>query len=257
MPGISLPNTTPVPNEIINGWVKKLKGSELKVLIIVVRKTLGWILDPETGMRKEEDWITSAQLKEETGLAGERLSMAINDLSGKHKLIQIRDKDGNLLDTAEKRRLAGRQGLKLYYRLNLVTLKETSTYFGKRTRPSSENELDPSSENEYNKINYSVNQLLQNIYVRFQEKINAKSLLTDGSKEKIKTRLKTFNEEQLKVAIDNFSTDDWYMKNCGWRGIAWFFHSDDRIDKFINLKPRTKNTENKDYKGGEYGKYVS
>jgi integrase len=54
MGGFQLPNTTPVPNEIINGWMQKLKGSELKVLLLVVRKTLGWIADPQTGMRESE-----------------------------------------------------------------------------------------------------------------------------------------------------------------------------------------------------------
>lgn len=146
---INLPNTTPVPNEIINGWVKKLKGSELKVLIIVTRKTLGWIVDPETGMRKEEDWISYSQLGEATGLASEALSKAIDNLCGKYELIQIRDENGNPMDTKDKRRLAGKRRLKLFYRLNLATLKETSHYFEKQSSDNeAENRSSSASENE-------------------------------------------------------------------------------------------------------------
>ncbi len=127
--GFQVPNTTPVPNEIINGWAMKLKGSELKVLLLVVRKTLGWIADPKTGMRKEEDWISYSQLKRLTGLSSQPLSSAIDSLCSKYRLIEIRDKDGNALDTAKKRMVAGRRRLSFFYRLNLKTLSQTSHYF--------------------------------------------------------------------------------------------------------------------------------
>lgn len=128
---IQLPNTTPIPNEIINGWAMKISGSELKVLLVVVRKTLGWIADPKTGLRKEEDWITHKQLKKLTGLSSPTLSNSIDNLTSKYKLIQIRDKEGNLLDSKDKRRTTGRRRLKLYYRLNLNTLTKTNHYLKK------------------------------------------------------------------------------------------------------------------------------
>ena len=40
----------------------------------------------------------------------------------------------------------------------------------------------------------------------------------------------------------NFSQEDWWMENNSHRGLAWFFHSDDRIDQFINLKVNIKKT---------------
>ena len=129
MSGFQVPNTTPVPNEIINGWAMKLKGSELKVLLLVVRKTLGWVVNSKTGMRKEEDWISYSQLKKTTGLSSQPLSAAIDALCGKYKLIEIRDKNGNQLNTAKKRMVAGRRRLSFFYRLNLNTLTKTSHYF--------------------------------------------------------------------------------------------------------------------------------
>ncbi len=132
MSGFELPNTTPVPNEIINGWMQKLKGSELKVLLLVVRKTLGWIIDPQTGMRKEEDWLSYKQLNHYTGLHSEALSSAIDALV-KYELIQVRNEKGEELDSKEKRRAFGRRRLSLFYRLNLNTLKQTSHYFADTT----------------------------------------------------------------------------------------------------------------------------
>lgn len=77
---------------------------------------------------------------------------------------------------------------------------------------------------------------INNIYLVYKEKINSGSLLTRKAKDKLKARLKTFKEDQLLKAIDNFSQADWWMENNAHRGVAWFFHSDDRIDQFLNLK---------------------
>lgn len=72
----------------------------------------------------------------------------------------------------------------------------------------------------------------------FNKAINPKSQLTSGAKAKIESRLKTFSVSDLKLAIDHFSDDRWCMDNNKHQGMAWFFHSDDRIDKYINLTPR-------------------
>lgn len=76
---------------------------------------------------------------------------------------------------------------------------------------------------------------MKKIYIRYSEKINKNSRLTEEAKRKIKTRLRIFNEGELLQAIDNFSGDKWWMEHNAHRGIAWFFHSDDRIDQFLNL----------------------
>lgn len=55
-----IPNTTQVPNVILDEWMPKLKDIELRVLLVVVRQTLGWLENAETGTRKEKDWIRTA-----------------------------------------------------------------------------------------------------------------------------------------------------------------------------------------------------
>ena len=149
---IEYPNTFPFPNEIINGWNTKLKGSELKVLLLIVRKTLGWIVDPETGMRKEEDYISYKQLRELTGLSTQPLSDAIDSLV-KYKLIQVRNKKGKLLSSKEERRQAGRRKDVFIYRLNLTTLKTKTHCF--------ENQSNTTLKIKDNKINSLQNKLLQ------------------------------------------------------------------------------------------------
>ena len=80
------------------------------------------------------------------------------------------------------------------------------------------------------------------VYEFYKSNINNRSLLTDSAKLKIKTRLKKFKVIDLNKAISNFSQEDWWMENNSHRGLAWFFHSDDRIDQFINLKVNIKKT---------------
>ena len=53
----NIPNTTQTPNIIFNGLMKEMSDTELRVVLIVTRATLGWVLDREKGMRKDEDWI--------------------------------------------------------------------------------------------------------------------------------------------------------------------------------------------------------
>ena len=81
---------------------------------------------------------------------------------------------------------------------------------------------------------------INNIYIRYKEKINSGSRLTESSRKKIISRLKTFSELELLKAIDNFAGDNWWMENNAHRGVAWFFNSDDRIDQFLNLKGKSQ-----------------
>ncbi len=93
----------------------KMKDTELRIVLIVTRKTLGWIADPETGMRKEEDWISRSQLIRLTGKKGRSITDAINNCI-KQEWIEARDENGELLDTPRKRERIGRGG-KIFYRL--------------------------------------------------------------------------------------------------------------------------------------------
>lgn len=126
------PNSTQIPHIIIRDWMPLLKDVELRVLLVVADQTLGWIEDPETGRRKERDWISRWQLEKKTGKGHTAVSKAIEVLNGKIGIIQAIAEDGTILDTPEKR---SKHGSKIYYRLTLK--KPPQTLFGDRTPPQS------------------------------------------------------------------------------------------------------------------------
>lgn len=127
----SVSNTTPVPNVVFDEYLKDLKLAELKVLLVVIRQTLGWADKNSTLGRKERDWISSSQLSKKTGSSKRAITTATEELN-KKSLIEIQDEHRNILDTPEKRK--GKQ--RLYYRL-LPTLKTTvENCVGKSVHPA-------------------------------------------------------------------------------------------------------------------------
>jgi len=73
------------------------------------------------------------------------------------------------------------------------------------------------------------------IYDHYKNNIKATSRLTNGGIKKIKQRLISYSESELRIAIENFSKNSWWMQNNSGRGVEWFFKSDARIDMFLNL----------------------
>lgn len=84
------------------------------------------------------------------------------------------------------------------------------------------------------KINDAINKIVNEYNIKIQKKAK----LTDKAKVKLICRLSEFRFLEILKAIDNFSNDNWWMTNNAHRGMAWFFHTEDRIEQFINLKPR-------------------
>lgn len=104
-------NTTPVPNVVFDAHLKELKLAELKVLLIIIRQTIGWEDKRTRSERKELDWISNSQLAMKTGCSLRAINEAIQALVQK-KLIDVLSYEREILDTPEKRR--GQQ--KLFYR---------------------------------------------------------------------------------------------------------------------------------------------
>jgi|WetSurMetagenome_2_1015567.scaffolds.fasta_scaffold1039131_1 hypothetical protein len=105
-------NTTPVPNAVFDKHLKELKLAELKVLLIIIRQTLGWEDKRTKSERKELDWISNNQLALKTGSSKRAINDAIQVLTKKN-LIDVLSQSGDLLDSPDKRK--GQQ--KLFYRL--------------------------------------------------------------------------------------------------------------------------------------------
>ena len=111
-----LPNTTQIPNVILDDWLPRLTDIEFRILLVIVRQTLGWVMDDDSGRRKERDWISTSQLEQKTGRKHSQISLGLKGLIEERQLIEANDKDGNILDTGEKRRNNRGQ---IFYRLTL------------------------------------------------------------------------------------------------------------------------------------------
>ena len=103
--------TTPVPNVFFDVLLKQLKGAEVKVLLIIIRQTLGWADATSKLGRKERDWISGSQLEEKTGVSRRAISLAIGALV-KREIIEVSDGLNALNESTERRGKA-----RLYFRL--------------------------------------------------------------------------------------------------------------------------------------------
>jgi len=93
--------STQVPNKVFDIYLKKLSAKELKVLLIVIRQTLGWV--DSNGQRKRRDWMSQKFLANKTGLSPKSVSQAINELV-QNKLIRATSQVGESLSTVNARK---------------------------------------------------------------------------------------------------------------------------------------------------------
>ncbi|KAA3621014.1 MAG: hypothetical protein DWQ02_28440 [Bacteroidetes bacterium] len=93
---------TQIPNIVFDQYLPSLKESELKILLIIIRQTYGW-LNPRTGYRKRRDRITLSQFVQKTGLSRRIVSNALQSLIQKN-LISITDYQGNPLLNSDSRK---------------------------------------------------------------------------------------------------------------------------------------------------------
>jgi len=100
---------TYVPNEIFDQYLPYLNKAELKVLMVVLRQTLGWI-DPKTKNRKLKDWITLSFFVRKTRLSRKSVSLAIRELIEKELIVVLDNRERELRKSKDRR---GKK--KLYY----------------------------------------------------------------------------------------------------------------------------------------------
>jgi len=111
-------STTPVPNVIFDVHLRNLNSSELKILLVVTRQTLGWVDRCGAFGRKEKDWISGSQLKAKTGCSERSITSALDSLVWK-KLINVYDDKGHILPFPKDRQGKNR----LYFGLAPILLK--------------------------------------------------------------------------------------------------------------------------------------
>lgn len=126
-----VPNTTPIPNILLDVWMDRLSDVEFRVVMTIARQTMGWIEDKETGRRKERDWISQSQLVEKTGRSRRQISAATKVLVDELGIVQALNEKGKILDAKKRQRNFG----KVFYRLDLKL--PIPTLFDKKTLKNS------------------------------------------------------------------------------------------------------------------------
>tara|TARA_R110002051_G_scaffold2660_1_gene14279 strand:+ start:24833 stop:25330 length:498 start_codon:yes stop_codon:yes gene_type:complete len=109
--------TTQTPNIIFDTYLTQLNFSELKLLLLIIRQTFGWV--NKKGNRKKRDRLSYSQIHTKTGLSRRVISQTVQSLILK-QLIQVTDFHGNLLHYPEKRK--GK--VCIYYAPLLITYAE-------------------------------------------------------------------------------------------------------------------------------------
>lgn len=110
-------NTTSVPNYLFDFLLPQLSIAEVKVLMVIIRQTIGWKDEKSTDGRKYRDWISSSQLQSKTGCSRRAISTAINHLVQKG-IIVVSGTDRNVLLQPEERKGKSR----LYFQLKNTCL---------------------------------------------------------------------------------------------------------------------------------------
>ena len=113
--------TTYIPNILFDELLSSLTGSELKILLVILRKTNGWI-DAKTGKRKERAQISYRQFQNKTGISKRSVIRAVNSLIVRN-FVTATDFRGNVLTGENK------QGNWCIFYTSLIELvtKETIT----------------------------------------------------------------------------------------------------------------------------------
>lgn len=108
--------STQVPNNVFDTLLKTLSEKELKVLLVILRQTLGWV--DRNGNRKRRDWISQKYFRNKTGLSGKAVSQAIELLVNRNLIIAT-NTQSKILKTSSSRR--GQD--KIYYEASPLILK--------------------------------------------------------------------------------------------------------------------------------------
>lgn len=93
---------TQVPNEILDIHLKDLSLPELRVLLVVLRQTVGYVWRTSK-QRKYRDWISRSLFIKKASVSAKSVSVAVAGLINKGLLVAT-DTKGNILEAPEMRK---------------------------------------------------------------------------------------------------------------------------------------------------------
>ena len=228
---------------MLEGYWCMLSGSEQKVLDFILRQTVGF--------GNDSDRISLTQFQngngknnKGTGLNRKTILRAINGLEEK----------GFIQKEGERYRLYRYRLAMLKGGVKNTPIKNTSKsvkVIPKKVKNTSKKVKEGQTiDDNYRRL---LEENIKKIFSFYKEKICPASRLTREGKKLIAERLKEFSLPEIEQAIDNFSKHNWYMEKHGFRGVKWFFQSEDQIDTFKNIKLTPANGGKEILRRGSYG----
>ncbi len=100
----------PIPRRILDELMPTLKDTELRVLLLVARQTIGRI-SKDGRASKDADWLSHSQLKTRTGRASEAVSAAVDTLI-RSGLLEVFTPEGKAMASPKERQ--AHRGILLY-----------------------------------------------------------------------------------------------------------------------------------------------
>lgn len=207
---IYLPNTTQTPNDILDNHIKELSGSEFKVIMVILRKTLGW--------HKWADYISISQIMEATGLSNRQSINCVNSLEKKGFIRTKKSKRTTTLIT-----------------INFTEASEESSQGGENSsQGSEESSLATGEKSSHTKhINKPTNIKPSKFVDLWNECNGTKLRITDGKRKQIKARLKKFTEAEIESAIKARGSTKWVKENNQSNNWDAMFRDDDSLEHWL------------------------
>lgn len=126
--------TSQLPNIVVDSYLKILSEKELKILLLVLRQTVGFT--DGKGGRKQKDWLSQKFIASRTGLSFKSVSLGIDQLI-KKKLIIAYAQNGAILHSAEARKGSQR----ILYATTFFQKKTSENYSSKAITKSNTTKL--------------------------------------------------------------------------------------------------------------------
>jgi phage replication O-like protein O len=190
--------------------MKELSGSEFKVVMSILRKTLGW--------HKWADYISISQIMEATGLSNRQCINCVNSL----------EKKGFIKTKKVKRRTT------------LITInftdpsEETSPDGENSSQGSEESSLATGEKSSHTKPNNKPININHSRFVDLWNECNGTQLrVTEGKRKQIKARLGKFTESEIQSAIKARSESQWIKENKQQNNWDALFRNDDSLEKWL------------------------
>lgn len=211
------PNFTAIPNEVFDKHMRSLSGSELKVLLVVCRKTIGF--------HKDTDSISISQIEEMAGISNRSAIDAVNALVEKNILMKDSKKGATSKYTLD---------IDGYEESSQAASEESSLELVKKVHTTSEESSQTKETLQKKETNDP--RLVTNIFwERYESVVGEKPRWKEQYRKMALGLLRSSSLETIRSAIEEYFEDPWW-KERGW-DFGMFCSQFDKFRARVKTRP--------------------